>query len=330
VDPVWKGAENELLFYNSLKMKMSIIIGVTQMSIGLLLKLLNAYHFDNHVDIWCEFLPQLIFLWAIFGYLCFLIVYKWNVDWMLQDDYNAANGITDPVGPDHLGTAGAPVLLNQLIFMFMFNNAGQPLYAYQSTVQTILVLVALAAVPWMMIPKPLILWYRHKNKKSNFNRVDHHAEEDESVQEDDSKKPGSTAHHEEEFETSEVVIHQVLETIEFVLGSISHTASYLRLWALSLAHSELATVFWDKIFFQTIDIGAASATPNVAVTGILAFVGFSGWFGATLGVLLFMETLSAFLHALRLHWVEFQSKFYKGDGYPFLPFSYKRILQGEE
>jgi V-type H+-transporting ATPase subunit a len=59
---------------------------------------------------------------------------------------------------------------------------------------------------------------------------------------------------------------------------------------------------------------------------VLIFLGFGMFAANTFGVLLCMDVLECFLHALRLHWVEFQNKFYKADGYRFQPFDFEAIL----
>jgi len=51
---------------------------------------------------------------------------------------------------------------------------------------------------------------------------------------------------------TEMCVKQLIDTFEFVLGSVSNTASYLRLWALSLAHVKLSEVFYDATLHQTL------------------------------------------------------------------------------
>lgn len=62
---------------------------------------LNFRYFKNTLNIFSEFIPELVFLNAIFGYLCILIIAKW-IGWSGED----ANC--------------APSILLGLINMFLF------------------------------------------------------------------------------------------------------------------------------------------------------------------------------------------------------------------
>eukprot|EP01119_Soliformovum_irregulare_P000475 TRINITY_DN1032_c0_g1_i2.p1 TRINITY_DN1032_c0_g1~~TRINITY_DN1032_c0_g1_i2.p1 ORF type:complete len:833 (+),score=264.88 TRINITY_DN1032_c0_g1_i2:93-2591(+) len=301
VDPGWGGSSNGLAFYNSLKMKMSIIFAVVHMSLGLFMGLTNHIHFGHTLDILAEFVPQILFFWCLFGYMSFLILFKWGTDWS-----QAPNG--------------APFLLNVMIQMFLSPPTLLPentLFNGQHGLQVFLVILAVICVPWMLLAKPLIMRHKHKIYMMSVPTGD---EEEEHVNHDPHHDVGA------DFDFGELFIKQSIHTIEFVLGAISNTASYLRLWALSLAHSELSIVFWERLFITLISFGDG----NVGAQWFLMFIGFSAWAGVTTGVLLMMESLSAFLHALRLHWVEFQNKFYKGDGIQFIPFSFDNLVEVED
>lgn len=324
----WHETENDLLFSNSYKMKMSIILGWAHMTYSLVLSWYNARHFKKPIDIWGNFVPGMIFFQSIFGYLVICIIYKWSVDWAAAD-------------------APPPGLLNMLIYMFL-----QPgyidvrLYAGQEYVQKILLLLAFVQVPILLFLKPFYLRWEHNRARAKGyrgigeqSRVSALDDEDgnhgagngrASVDSDgegvamlaqDHGDDDEEGHH--EFEFSEVMIHQVIHTIEFCLNCVSHTASYLRLWALSLAHQQLSVVLWSMTLGPTLKMGG--------VIGVIAIVcGFWLWFFLTCCILIAMEGCSAMLHSLRLQWVEAQSKYAEFSGHMFTPFSFPTLLEEDE
>uniref|UniRef100_A0AAR2LA85 V-type proton ATPase subunit a n=1 Tax=Pygocentrus nattereri TaxID=42514 RepID=A0AAR2LA85_PYGNA len=274
IDPIWNLASNKLTFLNSFKMKMSVILGVIHMLFGVTLSLFNHTYFKKPLNIWLGFIPEIVFMGSLFGYLVILIFYKWTA-------YNAE------ISKD------APSLLIAFINMFLFNYndpTNKPLYRGQMAIQCLLVVIALACVPCMLIVKTLVLRKQYLWRKHLFNFAD-------------------------------VAVHQAIHTIEYCLGCISNTASYLRLWALSLAHAQLSEVLWSMVM----KIGFS---PNIGFSFVI-FIVFAFFATLTVCILLIMEGLSAFLHALRLHWVEFQNKFYSGQGFKFMPFTFNSILEGK-
>ncbi|KAM5273852.1 V-type proton ATPase 116 kDa subunit a 1 isoform 20-T20 [Ctenodactylus gundi] len=317
IDPIWNIATNKLTFLNSFKMKMSVILGIVHMMFGVSLSLFNHTYFKKPLNIYFGFIPEIIFMSSLFGYLVILIFYKWTA-------YNAHT------------SENAPSLLIHFINMFLFSypdSGNSMLYSGQKGIQCFLVVAALLCVPWMLLFKPLVLRHQYLRRKHlgtlNFGGIrvgNGPTEEDaEIIQHDqlsthseDAEEPSE----DEVFDFGDTMVHQAIHTIEFCLGCISNTASYLRLWALSLAHAQLSEVLWTMVIHIGLNMKSLAG-------GLALFFIFTAFATLTVAILLIMEGLSAFLHALRLHWVEFQNKFYSGTGFKFLPFSFEHIREGK-
>ena len=295
LDYIWFQSSNETLFLNSFKMKFAIIIGVLQMVLGICLKVSNAVYFRKKLDLLFEAIPQLVFMLVTFGYMVFCIVVKWLKDWTNKDP---------------------PSIISLFINFYKVTN---PLFftaQSQQALQEIFIILAIASVILMLLPKPIVSHFRRNIPiYKRMSRLDQTGPEqlvDEEEHLNEQYQKGV-----EEEGLGELMVHQMIETVEFVLGSISNTASYLRLWALSLAHAQLSKVFLTMIFSNSLKDNQSSL-----FVVVICIVGYLFWAFVTLGIIMGMDSLECFLHSLRLHWVEFQNKFFKGDGKLFEPFQY--------
>ena len=266
VDPVWLFKDNELIFLNSMKMKLSVVMGIIQMIFGMILCFVKHYRRKHYSELFLAWLPQLLYLLSFFGYMVIIIIKKWFTQFPESSD-----GVN---------------LIQVLISMFLSPSEIKPdqdLYPGQLTVQNILALIFVSTIPFLLFVKPIV--------------------------------EIATGHG--HGGVLEVLVMNLIEVIEFCLSALSHTASYLRLWALSLAHSQLSHVLYEQLFKTTLE------TENP----LLLLFGWAAYAVMSVIILLGMECFSSLLHAIRLMWVEFSSKFYTGQGYPFTPLSFKNLVK---
>jgi len=94
------------------------------------------------------------------------------------------------------------------------------------------------------------------------------------------------------------------ETVTKAIESLSNTFSYSRILALGLTHA----IFSDI---------ALLGTGNPILFWVVLLM-------VTIFMIIALEGIITFAHSLRLHWVEWFSKFYHGDGIPFEGFTIKR------
>ncbi|KAH9629848.1 hypothetical protein HF086_011498 [Spodoptera exigua] len=321
IDPVWQLAEaNKIIFMNAYKMKISIIIGVFHMLFGVCMSLWNHLYFKRRISVYVEFIPQILFLTLLFFYMVLLMFIKWTT----SQSCNIRTSITEIV---KTSAYCAPSILITFINMMLFKHdantrpvCDDTMYAGQMGLQKLtnkcmlqfFVIMALLCVPVMLFGKPYFIMKEQKQRA----RQGHQPVEGAAENGNAGGAAAPAVHHHDE-DITEVFIHQDvykrsirqgIHTIEYVLGSVSHTASYLRLWALSLAHAQLAEVAWNMLLRK----GLMSTDYQ---GGIFLYIVFAGWAAISVSILVLMEGL-----------VEFQSKFYQGEGYLFQPFSFEVIL----
>lgn len=153
VDYAWYQSENILDFLNSMKMKIAVIVGVAHMTLGIILKGLNSRYFYKSLDFYFEFIPQLVLLLALFGYMDMLIFLKWGTKY---DD-----------------TGKAPSIITIMIDMFLSVGAVNetPLVGSRSlheTVNILILMISFVCVPVMLLVKPLILTQEIRRKESHL------------------------------------------------------------------------------------------------------------------------------------------------------------------
>ena len=142
IDSAWEG---NLGFLNSFKMKAAVVVGVSHMLLGISLKGANHLNFGQTREFVNEFVPQMLMLVCMFGYMDYLIFQKWMINWREEE-------------------AKAPSIINTMIEMFL--NGGEitspdttlPILDNQTTISKVMLSIVVVCPPWILFVKPYLVY----------------------------------------------------------------------------------------------------------------------------------------------------------------------------
>ncbi len=119
------------------------------------------------------------------------------------------------------------------------------------------------------------------------------------------------------------------EQLDYLISCLSHSISFARIFALAAVHAILSEIFLElpgppalANIIEVTQFGTYSV-PTLVTESLL-------WAGIGAILIIGLEGLLSFMNSLRLHWVEFFTKFYAGDGREFAPFASNRQLTRPE
>lgn len=107
---------------------------------------------------------------------------------------------------------------------------------------------------------------------------------------------------------SEYIIETVMDIVEIALGLFANTISFIRVGAFALSHAGLSIVTYTLAGMADPSMKSAGAL-MIIVIGNIFIIGFEG--------------LICGIQSMRLEYYEFFSRFFKGDGVVFSPFTLK-------
>jgi len=173
MDHVWGMSTNSIVFNNSLKMKLAVVLGILHMCFGICMRGLNAVYFKSAVDFICEFIPMILFFGGLFGYMVLLIIWKWVTNWTIPIEQGQMKGKVPQVISIFSSIMSDPTAGGKLpVIGYNAEASDTEQVRIQYFIQLVILGISFICVLLILIPKPIIVNSQQKAARKAWDEKD--------------------------------------------------------------------------------------------------------------------------------------------------------------